>query len=109
MQILACFRWIAEGDKRTFINFPALWAFSARWSEKVNALAEQAVRDLLAPVRHAIDQGIASGELRRVDTNIACDILWSSYMSGLRHACVHGGKPADALPMVERALSLLRA
>jgi AcrR family transcriptional regulator len=108
-RILAYFGWIAEGDKRTFINFPALWAFSARWSEKVETTAEQVMRDLLAPVRRTIEAGIASGEFRRVDASVACDILWTNYMSGLRRAAIRGGKPSDALPMVERALSLLRA
>ena len=107
-RILDYFGWIAEGDKRAFINFPALWAFSARWSEKVEATAEQAMHDLLAPVRRAIDDGMASGEFRRVDASVACDILWANYMSGLRRAAIRGGKPTDALPMVERALALLR-
>jgi hypothetical protein len=36
-------------------------------------------------------------------------MLWVTYLSGLRRAAVHGGKPADALPHLEEALSLLRA
>jgi AcrR family transcriptional regulator len=108
-RILAFFAWMAEGDRRTFINFPALWAFSARWSQKVEATTEQATSELLAPVRKAIEDGCASGEFRRVDPVVACDILWTNYMSGLRRAAIQGGKPADALPYVERALTLLRA
>lgn len=107
-RIRAFFIWMAEGDRRTFINFPALWAFSARWSEKVEATTAQATAELLAPVRAALVEGIASGELRNVDPDVACDILWLNYMSGLRRASIHGGKPADAMPLVERALALLR-
>jgi AcrR family transcriptional regulator len=109
LRILLFFAWVAEGDRRTFINFPALWAFSARWSERVEVTATQALHDLLAPVREAIDEGITAGEFRRVDVGAACDMLWASYMAGLRRAAIRGGKPADALPQVERALSLLGA
>ena len=108
-RILSFFLWIADADRRSFINFPALWAFSARWSEKVEATTHEALTDLLAPVRRAVEDGIASGELRRVDPEVACDILWTNYMAGLRRASIHGGKPADAIPQVERALSLLKA
>lgn len=108
-RILGFFAWLAEGDKRTFINFPALWGFSARWSEQVEATTAQATHELLAPVRKALDDGIASGEFRRVDAGFASEILWTNYMSGLRRASIRGGKPADALPGVERALLLLRA
>jgi AcrR family transcriptional regulator len=103
------FNWLAEGDRRMFINFPALWAFAARWSEKLEITAEQATAELLAPVRHALEAGIAAGELRGVDPRIACEMLWITYVSGLRRAAIHGGKPADALPQVDQALSLLRA
>ena len=108
-RIVAFFAWLAEGDRRTFINFPALWAFSARWSEKVEATTMQATGELLAPVRRAIEDGVKLGEFRRVDPETACDILWTNYMSGLRRAAIHGGKPADALRYVERAVALLRA
>jgi AcrR family transcriptional regulator len=107
-RVVAFFTWLAEGDRRTFINFPALWAFSARWSEKVEATTEQATSELLTPVRKAIEDGVRAGEFRRVDPVVACDILWTNYMSGLRRAAIRGGKPADALPYVERALTLLR-
>lgn len=103
------FNWLAEGDRRMFINFPALWAFAARWSEKLETTAEQATAELLTPVRLALDAGIAAGELRRVDPQVACEMLWITYLSGLRRAAIHGGKPGDALPQVDRALSLLRA
>jgi AcrR family transcriptional regulator len=102
------FNWLAEGDRRMFINFPALWAFAARWSKKLEITAEQATSELLAPVRLALETGIAAGELRRVDPQVACEMLWITYLSGLRRAAIHGGKPADALPQVERAVSLLR-
>jgi AcrR family transcriptional regulator len=108
-RIHSFFGWLAEGDRRMFINFPALWAFTARWSEKLEITAEQATAELLAPVRAALDAGIASGELRRVDPQVACEMLWVTYLSGLRRAAIHGGKPADALPQVDRAVSLLRA
>jgi len=108
-QISGFFAWLAEGDRRMFINFPALWSFAARWSEKLEATAAQATAELLAPLRSAVEAGIASGQLRRVDPRIACEMLWLSYVSGLRRAAVHGGKPADALPQVEDALSLLRS
>lgn len=108
-RIVAFFNWLAEGDRRTFINFPALWAFSARWSEKIESTTAQTTTDLLAPVRRAIEDGIAAGELRRVDPAVACDTLWLNYMSGLRRAAIHGGKPADAIPQIERALTLLLA
>jgi AcrR family transcriptional regulator len=107
-RILAFFQWLADADRRAFINFPALWAFSARWSAKVEATAHEAMTELLAPVRRAIEDGIESGELRRVDPAVACDILWTNYMAGLRRASIHGAKPVDAIPNVERALSLLR-
>lgn len=102
------FTWLAEGDRRMFINFPALWAFAARWSEKLEITAEQATSELLAPVRFALEAGIAAGELRRVDPEVACEMLWITYLSGLRRAAIHGGKPADALSQVDRAVSLLR-
>jgi AcrR family transcriptional regulator len=102
------FSWLAEGDRRMFINFPALWAFAARWSKKLEITAEQATSELLAPVRLALETGIAAGELRRVDPQVACEMLWITYLSGLRRAVIHGGKPADALPQVDRAVSLLR-
>jgi AcrR family transcriptional regulator len=108
-RIHAFFSWLAEGDRRMFINFPALWAFAARWSEKLEITAEQATAELLAPVRSALEAGIAAGELRSVDPDVACEMLWTTYLSGLRRAAVHGGKPADALPQVDRAVSLLRA
>ncbi len=107
-RIHAFFTWLADGDRRMFINFPALWAFAARWSEKLEATAEQATFELLAPVRLALEAGVASGELRRIDTQVACEMLWVSYLAGLRRAAIHRGKPADALPQVDRALSLLR-
>ncbi len=65
-RILAFFTWLAEGDRRSFINFPALWAFSARWSQKVESTTQQAIDELLVPVRRAIEEGIAGGELRQV-------------------------------------------
>lgn len=108
-RIHAFFDWLAEGDRRMFINFPALWAFAARWSEKLEKTAEQATSELLAPVRRALDEGIAAGELRRVDPQAACEMLWITYLSGLRRAAIRGGGPADALPQVDRAVSLLRA
>jgi AcrR family transcriptional regulator len=108
-QIRSFFAWLAEGDRRMFINFAALWSFAARWSEKLEATAEQATADLLAPVRAAVEAGIASGELRNVDPRVACEVLWLAYLSGLRRAAVRGGKPADALPQVEETLALLRA
>jgi AcrR family transcriptional regulator len=107
-RILAFFAWMAEGDKRTFNNFPALWGFAARWSPKVEATCEQAMLELLAPVRIAVEDGMATGEFRSVDTDLACDVLWRAYMSGQRRAAIHGGKPTDALPQVERAMTLLR-
>ena len=103
------FSWLAEGDRRMFINFPALWAFAARWSEKLETTAEQATAELLLPVRLALEAGIAAGELRRVDPQVACEMLWITYLAGLRRAAIHGGKPTDALPQVDRAVSLLRA
>ena len=103
------FSWLAEGDRRMFINFPALWAFAARWSEKLETTAEQATAELLLPVRLALEAGIAAGELRRVDPQVACEMLWVTYLAGLRRAAIHGGKPIDALPQVDRAVSLLRA
>jgi len=108
-RILAFFTWMAEGDSRTFINFPALWGFAARWSLKVEATCEVAMHELLAPLRRAVEGGVASGEFRSVDTKLACDVLWRAYMGGQRRATIRGGKPADALPQVERALTLLRA
>jgi len=102
------FAWLAEGDRRMFINFPALWAFAARWSEKLESTAEQVTSQLLAPVRLALQAGIAAGELRRIDPQVACEMLWITYLSGLRRAAIHGGKPIDALPHVDRAVSLLR-
>ena len=108
-RIRAFFAWLAEGDRRMFINFPALWAFAARWSEKLEATADQATAELLAPVRAAVEAGMASGELRNVDARVACQVLWLSYLSGLRRAAVLGGKPADALPQLEEALDLLRS
>ncbi len=89
-RILSFFLWIADADRRSFINFPALWAFSARWSEKVEATTREALTDLLAPARRAIEDGVASGELRRVDPEVACDILWTNYMAGLRRASIQG-------------------
>lgn len=103
------FGWLAEGERRMFINFPALWAFSARWSPKIEGIAEQVTAELLAPARMAIDTGIASGQLRNVDAATACEMLWNAYLAGLRRATVEGGKPADALANVERAIGLLRA
>lgn len=108
-RIHAFFIWIAEGDRRMFINFPALWAFAARWSEKLEATTELATTQLLLPVRLAIEAGMAAGELRRVDAQFACEMLWITYLSGLRRAAIHGGKPIDALPQIDRAVSLLRA
>ncbi|HVF65686.1 MAG TPA: TetR/AcrR family transcriptional regulator [Casimicrobiaceae bacterium] len=108
-RIHAFFSWLAEGDQRMFINFPALWAFAARWSETLEHTAEMITAELLAPVREALKAGVASGELRDVDANVACEMLWNTYLSGLRRAAIHGGKPADALTHVERAMSLLRA
>ena len=107
-RIHAFFSWLAEGDRRMFINFPALWAFAARWSEKLEATTELATTQLLLPVRLALEAGIAAGELRRVDAQVACEMLWVAYLSGLRRAAIHGGKPTDALPQVDRAISLLR-
>ena len=107
--ILAFYRWLAEGDRRMFINFPALWAFSARWSEKLERTAETITTELLAPVCRAIEAGVASGEFRRVDPQLACDVLWITYLAGLRRAAIRGGSPADALAQVERAVTLLRA
>jgi AcrR family transcriptional regulator len=107
--IVAFFRWLAEGDRRMFINFAALWAFSARWSEKLESTAEKVCSELLAPVHRAIEAGIASGEFRKVDPALACDVLWVTYLAGLRRAAIHGGTPADALEQVQRAVSLLRA
>ena len=103
------FGWLAEGDRRMFINFPALWAFAARWSPKIERIAEQVSAELLAPARMAIDTGIATGQLRNVDPAAACEMLWHAYLSGLRRATVQGGKPADALSSVERAIGLLKA
>lgn len=103
------FGWLAEGDRRMFINFPALWAFAARWSPKLEGIAEQATAELLAPARMALDTGIESGQLRRVDPAVACEMLWNTYQAGLRRAAIHGGKPADALEAVERAIELLRS
>jgi AcrR family transcriptional regulator len=103
------FGWLADGDRRIFINFPALWAFAARWSPKLEGIAEQATAELLAPARMALDTGIASGQLRHVDPAVACEMLWNTYQAGLRRAAIHGGKPADALEQVERAIELLRA
>lgn len=108
-RILRFFAWLADGDGRMFINFPALWSFAARWSEKLESTAEQAMAELLAPVRRAVEEGIAAGELRRVDPALACDMLWITYLSGLRRAAIHGGRPGDALAKVERALTLLSA
>jgi AcrR family transcriptional regulator len=108
-RILAFFAWMADGDKRTFINFPALWGFAARWSLKVEATCDLAMQELLAPVRRAVEDGMASGEFRAVEADLACDVLWRAYMCGQRRAAVCGGKPCDALPQVERALTLLRA
>lgn len=108
-RIQSFFSWMAEGDRRTFINFPALWAFSARWSVRVEAKIAEVTTELLAPVRKAIVDGIANGEFRRIDPTLACEVLWNNYLSGLRKASIHGGKPADALSSVERAISLLRA
>jgi AcrR family transcriptional regulator len=107
--ILAFFRWLAEGDRAMFINFAALWAFSARWSEKLETTAEKVTAELLAPVRRSVEEGIASGEFRRVDPALACDVLWLNYLSGLRRAAIHGGSPVDALAQVERAVTLLSA
>lgn len=103
------FSWLADGDRRMFVSFPALWAFAARWSLKLENTAERARAELLAPVFAALDAGIAAGELRRVDTAVACDMLWNSYLAGLRRAAIHGGTPSDALVDVGKALSLLRA
>ena len=103
------FSWLADGDRRMFVSFPALWSFAARWSLKLEDTAEQARAELLAPVFAALDAGIASGELRRVDTGVAGDMLWNSYLAGLRRAAIHGGTPADALVDVGKALSLLRS
>lgn len=108
-RIMHFFAWLAEGDRRWFINFPALWSFSARWSEKLERSVEDATDTLLMPVRHAIEHGVASGELKRVESALACDVLWTSYLSGLRRAAIHGGSPADALAKVERTLTLFRA
>ena len=105
--ILAFFRWLAEGDRRMFINFPALWAFSARWSEKCESTAEKAIAELLSPVRRIIEDGIAAGRFRRLDAGLACEVLWLTYVAGLRRAAIRGGDPKDALPEVERAVSLL--
>lgn len=108
-RVHAFFGWLAEGDRRMFINFPALWSFAARWSERIETSVEQAAADLLAPVRHALEAGVEAGELRRVDVRVACEMLWTTYLSGLRRAAIHGGKPADALPQVAQALALLKA
>lgn len=108
-RIVAFFAWMADGDKRTFINFPALWGFAARWSLKVEATCELAMQELLSPVRRAVEDGVASGEFRAVDADLACDVLWRAYVCGQRSATIRGGKPNDALPQVERALTLLRA
>ena len=107
-RVRAFFAWLADGDRRMFINFGALWAFAARWSEKLEATTQQATAELLAPVRHAIEAGIANGQLRNVDAAAACEMLWISYLSGLRRAAVHNGKPADALASVDRALALIK-
>ena len=103
------FGWLAEGDRRTFINFPAIWAFAARWSPKIERIAEQVTAELLAPARMAIDTGIATGQLRNVDPAAACEMLWNAYLAGMRRASVHDGKPADALAHVERAIGLIKA
>jgi AcrR family transcriptional regulator len=107
-RIRAFFAWLAEGDRRMFINFAALWAFAARWSEKLEATADQATAELLAPVRASGEAGMASGELRRVDARVACQTLWLAYLSGLRRAAAPGGKATDAMPLVEYALGLRR-
>lgn len=107
-RITSFFDWLAEDDRKTFINFPALWAFAARWSPKIESTVEQATTELLAPVRQALEEGVAQGELRRCDTDTACDMLWISYLAGLRRAAIRGGQPADALADVHRTLQLLR-
>ena len=103
------FTWLAEGDQRMFINFPALWSFAARWSERLELTAERATSELLAPVKRALEAGVMAGELRDVDRRVACEMLWVSYLSGLRRAGIYGGSAIDAVPQVDRALSLLRA
>lgn len=108
-RILAFFAWMAEADKRTFVNFPALWGFAARWSLKVETTCELAIQELLTPVRRAVEAGVATGEFRPVDADLACEVLWRAYICGQRRAAIHGGNPADALPHIERALMLLRA
>lgn len=105
--ILAFFRWLAEGDRRLFINFAALWGFSARWSQQIESTLEKVMADLLAPARRAIERGVAAGEFRAIDPALACDMLWIAYLSGLRRAAIRGGSPTDALAQVERAVSLL--
>src|SRR5512145_2767610 len=81
-RITSFFAWLAEDDRKTFINFPALWAFAARWSPKIESTVEQATTELLAPVHQALEEGVAQGELRRCDTATACDMLWISYLAG---------------------------
>lgn len=105
--IIAFFRWLADGDRRMFINFAALWSFSARWSTKLEGTADKITAELLAPVRRAIEDGIASGQFRRVDPVLACEVLWMTYIAALRRASVQGGSPSDALVQVERAVALL--
>jgi hypothetical protein len=59
-------------------------------------------------VRQAFEEGVTRGEVRRLDPAIACDVLWMSYVAGLRRAAIRAGSPSDALPYVKRALELLR-
>lgn len=107
--IIAFFRWLAESDRRMFINFAALWGFSARWSKKCEDAADEITAELLTPLRSTIERGIKDGVFRRVDPVLASEVLWITYLAGLRRAAVRGGHPADALPQVERAVTLLKA
>src|SRR5690606_16709433 len=99
--IMQFFRWLADGDRPMFINFAALWAFSARWSEKLESIVDQATQELLAPMHAMVARGIEDGTFRNVDPAAAGHMLWVAYMAGLRRAAVHQGTPRDALPIVE--------
>ena len=107
--IVTFFEWLAEFDRRTFINFPALWSFSARWSEKLEDTVQLTIRELLAPLYRIVEQGMANGTLRKVDTASACEMLWLTYMAGMRRARVRNGTPSDAVLLVERMAVLLRS
>lgn len=107
--VMSFFRWLAESDGRMFINFAALWGFSARWSRKCEDTADEITAELLAPLRRAIERGIGDGVFRRVDPVLASQVLWITYLAGLRRAAVRGGAPHDALGEIEHAVTLLNA